>query len=439
MIGKACTLLFCLILIAFIHEGQGQLNTLPQSQWNCNGQPNNLPVWDQPPTFVSQVKNGKLYKAGGDQVSPQINLLHLWGTPYEMGYAAGQLTANILPQFIAGVYADLDAAIAPFVKTLPVDLQQLVENNGTAAALQLTFDLCKPYIEPWYIEELQGWADGSGASFQQLLHINMLPELVQAACSMFGAWGEAIAKTSGTLIQLRALDWNTNSVAQQQPTVVVYHPNSGNGHAFANVAWLGFIGSLSGFSSAPVAICEKVWIHYTGVQNRAGYPWTFLLRDILQYDIDIDSALTRIANAKRTCSIFAGVGSGLSNTFKIVEYAYEAIQIFNDRNFPAYPNHPLMDGLVWVDKHTQPSGDPCMTQLLEYYYGSITAEVTLRNITAQFQTGDTQVVVYDYAANNIYVSNCAVWNPATGAAPAYDRQFTKFDMTAMWNEQPPVF
>ena len=225
------------------------------------------------------------------------------------------------------------------------------------------------------------------------------------------------------------------------PMVAVYHPNANNGHAFANFAWLGFVGSLSGYSSAPVAVCEKVWIHYTGKQNREGYPWTFLLRDVLQYDRDVDSALTRIANARRTCSIFAGVGDGISNRFKIVEYSFESATFLNDYNFPFYANHPHMEGLVWVDKHTQPSQDPCMTQLLEYYYQAIDPSAVFTNVTAQFQTGDTQALVYDFANDYVYVSNCGIWDPANGlyGQPAYDRQFTRFDMQALWNEPAPTF
>lgn len=30
------------------------------------------------------------------------------------------------------------------------------------------------------------------------------------------------------------------------PQVTVYHPSQGNGHAFANVGWTGWIGSITG-------------------------------------------------------------------------------------------------------------------------------------------------------------------------------------------------
>lgn len=49
---------------------------------------------------------------------------------------------------------------------------------------------------------------------------------------------------------------------------------------------------------------EKVWLQYEGVENIFGYVWHFLLQDILQFDMDTDQALSRIATANRTCSIW---------------------------------------------------------------------------------------------------------------------------------------
>ncbi len=48
-------------------------------------------------------------------------------------------------------------------------------------------------------------------SFILILH----EQLIQAACSMYGAWGKAIANTNGTLYQLRALDWDTTGPFQK--------------------------------------------------------------------------------------------------------------------------------------------------------------------------------------------------------------------------------
>jgi hypothetical protein len=72
---------------------------------------------------------------------------------------------------------------------------------------------------------------------------------------MFGVWGQAIAETQGTLYQLRALDFGTDSPLVDHPILVVYHPT--DGFPFASLTWVGFIGSVTAYSGA-VGVSEKV-------------------------------------------------------------------------------------------------------------------------------------------------------------------------------------
>jgi len=299
--------------------------------------------------------------------------------------------------------------------------------------------LAKPYISDYFMDELQGVSDGSGLPLQTLIRLSMFPELIKASCSMFGAWGPAIAETSGTLYQLRALDWSTDGPFQQYPVVFVYHPSE-QGHAFMQMSWAGFIGALTGYSSAPVGICEKVWISYNGSDSRQGIPFHFLLRDILQFDADISSALSRIANAKRTCSIWVGLGDGYLNEFRTVQYSHDYIQVYDDFNFPVYPPaHPQMEGVVFVDKHVQPSHDPCLGSLMQQYYGSLDVTNTIQYITAQLQTGDMHIGVYDFAQNLVYVANASPWNNATQTyVPAYNQQFVMLNATSLFDEPQPT-
>ena len=271
------------------------------------------------------------------------------------------------------------------------------------------------------------------------MQVSLFPELIKASCSMFGAWGEANTETGNGLIQLRALDWNTNGPFQKYPLLLTYHPASGNGHNFTTLTWAGLVGALTGMSSAHMGICEKVWDHYTGIQNIVGYPWTFLLQDILQFDVDTDQALSRIATANRTCGIFVGLGEGgtavdARPNFRALEYSYETVNIYNSVNFPAYPPwHPLFKDLVFIDKHTQPSHNLCFGSLLAKYYGSISPENTLQYITAIEQTGDMHVAIYDYDNGYMYLSNASPVAANGSVVPAYARQFIRADMTALWS------
>ncbi len=84
----------------------------------------------------------------------------------------------------------------------------------------LTAELTAPYTPQYFFEEvptysqlsleslshllsqLQGLADAvndTGVTYKQLLQVQMFPELIKASCTMFGAWGPAIAQCAGEL------------------------------------------------------------------------------------------------------------------------------------------------------------------------------------------------------------------------------------------------
>jgi hypothetical protein len=81
-----------------------------------------------------------------------------------------------------------------------------------------------------------------------------------------------------------------------------------------------------------------------------------------------------------------------------------------------------------------------LSQQLEAAYGQLTPELTIQNITSIVQTGDTHIAVYDLTDLVMYVSFVAKPN-STDPNPqmAYDRQFTRLDMNALFAQPaPPV-
>lgn len=87
---------------------------------------------------------------------------------------------------------------------------------------------------------------------------------------------------------------------------------------------------MTGYSSRPVGISEKFWnwSDYRGDVASSGYPWHYLLRDILEFDRDATDALNRMFAAKRCDSLlrFAlphvnyreSVGPYLSHQLRII-------------------------------------------------------------------------------------------------------------------------
>jgi hypothetical protein len=180
-----------------------------------------------------------------------------------MGSAQGQLLAADMKEFIPRALDYFAASVQP--SDIPPSFAQVYKEAGIPGCLDRVFNLTRPFIAQRFLDELDGLAAGSGLNLAPIRRYSMIGELAKMGCSMIGAWGPATANATNStgLMQLRALDWNTDGPWNDFPVVLVRHPTE-DGHAFATVGYPGDVGAISGYSSADVAISEKVWLHYKG-------------------------------------------------------------------------------------------------------------------------------------------------------------------------------
>lgn len=401
----------------------------------CHGTPNLNAIIDVPPVFVKSVPNGKLYTAGsGDET---IWLVHVYGTPYEMGYAYGQLlkdqTTAIITQMVAHLEQEVQSDIDKYIGK---DMAAFVAKYGLVAGLDYTYEATKSYTPSYFYDEFRGLANSTGLPYGEILRLHMLPELVKAGCSIFGAWGQATP--TGGLYQLRALDWDTSGPLQQYPVVSVYHPAPGYGHPFAQVGWAGFLVSVTGMSSAPLGMSEKVTDHDFGTSTRFGFPFNFLMRDVLQWDATLEAAITRMSNAHRTCNIWLGCGDGNEGRANLFQYSHSSLVVIGDDTVINYPSnetkytHPLIKNVVYWGVNQQ-----CYSYLLQTQHGNITAANTIRNVIPISETGNLHAAIYDLTNLNMYVANARAPGES-GPDNAYARPFVHFDMKALFAEAPPT-
>eukprot|EP01132_Coremiostelium_polycephalum_P004853 gene4853-6049_t len=419
------------------------IDTIKSQSSNCPGQNNPFPIYTDTPVFVTSTQNGQLFTSG--PASNTINVLHLYGNPYDMGVAHGQLLQNqiqkMIPEFMSFASAKAALFIQKYQSTLPPQIITIFNQYGVDGVLDYVAQLNAPFTQSYFFEELKGLAEGSGLSYDMVLRMHMFPELIKATCSIVGAWGGAT--TDGGLIQLRALDWGVDAPLIQYPTVIVYHPEEGNGHPFSVLSWSGFIGALTGYSQY-TGVSQKVWLKYNGTYSYEGIPFYFNLRNILQYDTTMNDAINRVQSTNRTCSVFLGIGSNSTSTCNVVEYSHDYLTVFNDQTpFPGYApspsQHPIIKNVVYVDKHSQPSTDPCLGSLLQSNWGTLSPQAII-NIASQHQTGDLHSAVYDFEHNQVYVS--VATTPTTyptnqTITPSYTNQFIQLDMNVLLNLELP--
>ena len=425
---------------------------------DCNGAAppgprNTHPIDDAPPVFVRSVENGKLYHVG--QGDDRRDLLHLWGSPYENGMAMGTLLGDRMTTFFNEVYHYTEGQVISnlgnetWCGEHPIRCEGLREvmHMGLQAALNLSYYQTAPYIKPYVLEELQGLADSTHGkvSLVDIRNVMWLGEITRGSCSMFGAKDSATQESrGGKLLQLRALDWDTDGPFKNYASIVVYHPNAGQGNAWANVGFSGWTASITGFSERQLGLSE-IGVSYPdatfGKETylAKGYPFGYLIRDILQFDDTLAAATERITKATRTCDLILGVGDGKSNDFSGFQYSPHTAAVIKPENLrPVNASwHPqIPDVVYWGMDWICPNDNGMLAHQLQKFHGKITPENAISDIMSYVGTGDVQTVLYDHHAMRMYVATARP-DGGAGPLPAYQRQFTSLDMASLFAEKPP--
>ncbi|NOY58424.1 MAG: hypothetical protein GXO75_05770 [Calditrichaeota bacterium] len=362
---------------------------------------------------VAKVEHGQLAIAGEGE--DKIQIVKVWGTPYEMGKAYGTLLKNEIRDY------------------LPNLVKLMTEKAGQpVTVLDGVYEQAKPFIPKRFMEEMRGIMDGSGLPLLDIIRSNLIGEASEWHCSLFGAWGKATA-ADGHLYQLRALDYETHANIQKYPVIVVYFPQ--DGHPFANITWAGTVGSISGISQARLAISEIGDDYDKEHDTFAGIPFMFLLRDVLQFDNSLDEAITHIKTAPRTTSLIYGIGDGELGQLRGFQTSHTLCNVFDANNLePVTKTHQRIEDIVyWGMSWDVPKYDGPLHDKLVEYYGHINADVTINDIVPSVGTGNLQTVVYDLTAMKIWVANARA-NDETGPLEAYNRQFVEFDMNDLFTK-----
>jgi len=371
----------------------------------CPGTPNNASAIKADPILLKSITNGKKYIIV-DPKDPTalVYIGVVSGSAYEMGKALGTLfkeeikvAVGVLEAFLKFGNFSLDA--------LPMWMEKMQMPNSKIVEIGLSFEQIATfhYTPQRFIDEIHGLADGSGLSYDKLTWVNLFPELIRAHCSVAGMWGNATK--NGKLIQLRSLDWDKNLPFNQFPLITIYHPTEPGSNVFANFGWPGMIGSLAGYSGK-TAVSEADWLPDVDNQTTIfGQPWMYVLRDVLQFGKDLNSAIEIVQNATRTYKIYAGVGSGTDQLFRGIQYIHTDFLVYSDKNWskPFSDIHPQFDGIMYWDKSSA-QNRPCFGQVFKANYGQIDAEFVFRQLAPLDQTGDTMVAVYDFGNNVVWLS-----------------------------------
>lgn len=232
-------------------------------------------------------------------------VLHLAGTPYEMGYQHGALLKDHVRENM-NYLVNVKGATPIDVGPVRLDPRAAI---GRIARQQ------EKFVPPYIFEELAGLAAGSGVPLEDARMGNFIPEMFH--CSGFAVMNSATV--DGELFHGRVLDYAIDWQLQEHAVLIVAQP--AGAIPFVNVSYAGFIGSVTGMNAAHVSVGE---MGGGGLGHWNGVPMAFLVREVLQKARNLDEAIAIFRDSPRTCQYFYVVADGNTNRAVGMEASWNA-------------------------------------------------------------------------------------------------------------------
>lgn len=329
-----------------------------------------------------------------------ITLLHLWGTPRQMGYAHGRLVKDQARDFYTKVIAAMTAGM-----------------GVSAEALDDGWRRMEPYVPKRYLDEMEGLAEGAGVELRTVQRVHAIPDLSEMDCTFFAAWGDYTQ--DGHFIQLRALDYATEAHIQDHPAILVYHPQ--DGPAYVNVGWCGFVGMVTGMNERGICMSEIGDDFDKPKHTLDGEPMPFIMRDVVSRAQTLQEGVEIVRRARRTSSYLYLIGDAKLPAAKALKTGPETFEVFDAESTPYGP----LGNVVWMSMGADSTWNQKIRGALEPLQGKLTVELAIREVTAKCRTGDLHTVYFDATDLKLWVANADV-----DGSPAYHQPFVLFDFGA---------
>ena len=305
-------------------------------------------------------------------------VLHVKGSPYEMGYQNGFLLKDSIQAHIQ------------------YQIQQMIDMGYSYEYQVNCAQTMEPHIPQEYIEEIQGLADGASMDYTDVLLGQISGDIRfygqgWTGCSGFVVFGNATMDEH--LYHGRSLDFYLSS--EPIGLITVHEPENGN--AFVNVGWFGFIGVLTGMNKEGITVENNLSLGTDKTLD--GMAVVFMLREVLQYSSNLTEAVDIICQTDRTFGMNLVLGDGKNLNACAIEVSANYCKVFwaGDPAEDIEPHYSIPNAVRRTNHYVDPelaatqrsSYDPRissvgswdryekLSELIDDNYGNITAEMSI--------------------------------------------------------------
>jgi Acyl-coenzyme A:6-aminopenicillanic acid acyl-transferase len=276
--------------------------------YGCGGQNVNVQeLLNRPIEETGHFHQSKKYIKNG------MTVVYLTGTPYDIGFAHGNLLKNEIMD--ANQYC--------------WDAYDKLKNTPDGKWLPLSRSL-ERYIPEEYIAEMKGIADGAGIEYEKILFLNTLATISEhSKCFAF-----SFRQTESNIITVRQIDISNRIPLWKKMILYIIKPQTG--YAFAALLNPGWVSGETGMNEKGITVSEN---NITIQQTRWDVmPIDQLSRKLLQYSKSIDDV--EIILCKQKAYPARLIFASSQKTASIFEFANKEIASINMINgYLAMANH----------------------------------------------------------------------------------------------------
>jgi isopenicillin-N N-acyltransferase like protein len=253
------------------------------------------------------------------------HVLFLKGSPEEMGHQHGVLmragVRNLVDRILYGVGVG----------------SSFEKGNWFFGEIERAQAAVQPFIDPRYLAEMDAMGDAAGLDRQEARLSNIFPELFH--CSGFAIFGKATV--DGHIYHGRILDYMKGVGLEPNAVVIIHQPDYG--HAWANISYAGFIGSVTAMNEKHISIGE---MGGRGEGKWQGKPMAQLVREVMEKASTLEEAVEIMRRGPRTCAYYYVIADGNSHTAVGIAATPDAFEVvLPGAAHPQLP-HPVEDAVL---------------------------------------------------------------------------------------------
>lgn len=269
--------------------------------------------------------------------SNSVRVLHVSGTPRQMGRQCGALTGDMIARVLAKSIAIFTGAGLPESLVLSI--------------IDRCWERMRPFAPRRFLDEIAGIAEGAqehgvkldendlhrlvtmtnldlykrDERFMEMLgpdsaaFLEGLHEIPALSCTMFAVWGDRTE--DGKLYSLRNLDWISQTGLHEERLITVYRPEGRN--AFVSIGYAGGVGCLAGMNEKGITLSEVG--AFSTSEELDGIPWVFMARQVLEESETLADAEEIIRNTNHTLGYNYLIAAGDPENFPEATYAPGAV------------------------------------------------------------------------------------------------------------------